>query len=226
MATTGAFKPRRIETSEAKELRSRRQHFAAPGGSHDTLVGLLARILPMGVGVVAAFMVITPLSPRGEVSFLLDRNSVAMIDERLSVENAMYRGRDDKDRPFSITAGDAVQRSSAEGLVRMKDLIAQMLLPEGPARLSAEGGTYNIDDEVVAIDDTVLLTTSDGYRMRASGVSVDLAARVMSGDEGVEGEIPAGTFSGRSMRVDLAERTISLEGNARGYMVPGELRVP
>lgn len=226
MATTGAFKPRRIETSEAKELRSRRQNFAAPGGSHDTLVGLLARILPMGVGVVAAFMVITPLSPRGEVSFLLDRDKVAKIDERLSVENAMYRGRDDKDRPFSITAGDAVQRSSAEGLVRMKDLIAQMLLPEGPARLSAEGGTYNIDDEVVAIDDTVLLTTSDGYRMRASGVSVDLAARVMSGDEGVEGEIPAGTFSGQSMRVDLAERTITLEGSARGYMVPGELRVP
>lgn len=73
------FRRRRIETQEAEQLRSRRQHFAAPGGSHDRLVRLLARVLPMGVGVLAALMVITPLSPRGEVSFLLDRNKVAVI---------------------------------------------------------------------------------------------------------------------------------------------------
>ena len=78
-----------IETSEARALRSRRQHFAAPGGSHDRMVRVLARVLPMGVGVIAALMIITPLSPRGEVSFLLDRNKVALIDERLSVDNAM-----------------------------------------------------------------------------------------------------------------------------------------
>ena len=96
---------RRIETNRAKELRSQRQHFATPGGSHDKLIGFLARALPMGVGVVAALMIITPLSPRGEVSFLLDRNAVSVIEERLSVDNAMYRGRDDNGRPFSITAG-------------------------------------------------------------------------------------------------------------------------
>ena len=153
---------RRIETSEAKALRSRRQHFAAPGGSHDRLVGFLARALPMGVGVVAALMVITPLSPRGEVSFLLDRTKVAVIDERLSVDNAMYRGRDDTGRPFSITAGEAVQRSSSEGLVRMKDLLAQLLLNDGPARLSAPGGVYDINEEVVTVDGSILVRTADG----------------------------------------------------------------
>ena len=64
---------RRIETREAQALRSKRQHFAAPGGSHDRIVSLLAKALPMGVGVIAALMVVTPLSPRGEISFLLDR---------------------------------------------------------------------------------------------------------------------------------------------------------
>ena len=90
---------RRIETSEAKALRSQRQEFAAPGGRHDRLIGFLARALPMGVGLVAALMVITPLSPRGEVSFLLDRKQVEVIDERLSVDNAMYRGRDNQAGP-------------------------------------------------------------------------------------------------------------------------------
>lgn len=217
---------RRIETSQAKELRSRRQHFAAPGGSHDKLVGFLARALPVGVGIVAALMVITPLSPRGEVSFLLDRDKVAVIDERLRVDNAMYRGRDDSGRPFSITAGEAVQQSSAEGLVRMDDLVAQLLLADGPARLTAPGGTYNIDSEVVAIDGTIRLSAADGYSMTARGVSIGLANRTIRGDDGVEGEVPAGSFSADAIRADLDARTIKLEGNARLTMIPGKLRMP
>jgi len=217
---------RRIETSEAKALRSKRQRFAAPGGSHDALVGFLARALPMGVGVLAALMIITPLSPRGEVSFLLDRTKVAVIDERLSVDNAMYRGRDDAGRPFSITAGDAVQRSSAEGKVRMQNLMAQLLLTDGPARLSAPGGVYDINEEVVAVDGSVELRAADGYALTASGVSFDLNARTMRGDDGVAGTIPAGTFSGNIMRADVDARTLVLNGNARLTMVPGELRVP
>lgn len=215
-----------IETSEARMLRSRRQRFAAPGGSHDRLVGVLARALPMGVGVMAALMIITPLSPRGEVSFLLDRNKVALINERLSVDNAMYRGRDNQGRPFSLLAGAAVQRSGAEGLVRMRELVAQLLLTEGPARLAADGGVYDIDAETVAVDGPVRFTASDGYAMTASGVSLDLKARTMQGDAGVEGEIPAGTFSADTLSADLAARTITLEGNARFTMIPGQLRMP
>jgi lipopolysaccharide export system protein LptC len=214
------------ETSEARALRGRRQHFAAPGGSHDRLVGFLARALPMAVGVIAALMVITPLSPRGEVSFLLDRNKVALIDERLSVDNAMYRGRDNQGRPFSLMAGEAVQRSSAEGLVRMEDLVAQMMLSDGPARLSAQGGTYDIDAETVAVDGPVRLTASDGYAMVADGVSVDLKAKLMRGDTGVSGEVPAGTFSADTIRADLGARTLTLDGNARLTMIPGKLRMP
>lgn len=217
---------RRIETSEAKELRSRRQHFAAPGGSHDKLVAVLARVLPMGVGVLAALMIVTPLSPRGEVSFLLDRNEVAVIDERLSVDNAMYRGRDDLGRPFSLTAGEAVQRSSAEGKVRMSDLMAQLLLEDGPARLMAPGGIYDLNEEVVSVEGSLMLRTADGYSLTASGVSFDLEDRTMRGSGGVEGAVPAGTFSADSMRADIDARTINLDGNARLRMVPGKLRMP
>ncbi|UAB78591.1 LPS export ABC transporter periplasmic protein LptC [Erythrobacter sp. SCSIO 43205] len=214
---------RRIETNRAKELRSKRQDFAAPGGSHDKLVAFLARALPMGVGVMAALMIITPLSPRGEISFLLDRNSVAVINERLSVDNAMYRGRDDMGRPFSITAGEAVQRSSAEGKVRMDDLLAQLLLEEGPAQLSAAGGVYDIDSEVVDVEGTMRVRTADGYAIEASGVEFNLETRTMTGTGGVEGALPVGTFSANSMRGDLDARTISLDGNARLTMVPGKL---
>ncbi|NMW32472.1 LPS export ABC transporter periplasmic protein LptC [Altererythrobacter sp. RZ02] len=219
-------KQKRIETDEAKERRSKRQHFAVPGGSHDKLVSILGKTLPMGVGVLAALMVITPLSPRGEVSFLLDRNKVAVIDERLRVDNALYRGQDDRGRPFSLTAGEAVQRSSQEGLVRMKDLVARILLPEGPSKLAADTGQYDIDAETVDVDSEVRLTAADGYSMMARGVAVDLKARRMVGSGGIAGTIPAGTFSANRLEADLANRTLALDGNAKLRMTPGALRIP
>lgn len=217
---------RRIETQEAKARRSERQHWAEPGGSHDRMVAFLSRALPMGVGVLAALMVITPLSPRGEVSFLLDRNKVAVINERLRVDNALYRGADNKNRPFSLTAGEAVQRSSAEGIVRMKDVVARLLLDEGPARLVAQGGQYSIDNEIVAVRGPLRLTAADGYRMVARGVSLDLANKQLVGSGGVDGAIPAGTFSADRLNADLSARTITLTGNARLRMEPGKLRMP
>ena len=220
------FRQRRIETQEAKQRRSLRKHWAEPGGSHDRLVAVLARVLPMGVGVLAALMVITPLSPRGEISFLLDRNKVAVIEDRLRVDNALYRGADNQGRPFSLTAGEAVQRSSAEGIVRMNDLVARLLLEEGPARLSAQAGLYDIDEDTVAVTGPMRMIAADGYRMMARDVSVDLETKQLVGAGGVEGAIPAGTFSADRLTADLSARTVTLTGNARLRMEPGKLRMP
>jgi lipopolysaccharide export system protein LptC len=224
-----AFKHRRIETQEAATLRTERQRFAAPGGSHDRLVKFLAAALPMAVGVVAALMVITPLSPRGEVSFLLDRNKVEEIDERLRADRALYRGQDDKGRPFSLTAGEAVQRSSAEGIVRMRDLVARLLLPEGPAQIVAPAGEYSLQTDQVDIPGTVRFSAADGYAMQLDDVRVDLPGRMVTGSGGVSGTVPAGTFSADRLEADLDARTVSLVGNARLRMVPGrvnQMRIP
>lgn len=220
---------RRIETREAAQLRSQRQHFAAPGGAHDRLVRFLAAALPMAVGVVAALMVVTPLSPRGEVSFLLDRKKVAVIDERLRAERALYRGQDDRGRPFSLTAGEAVQRSSREGIVRMKDLSARLLLPEGPAQIVAPAGEYILASDRVEVPGAVHFSAADGYAMQLNRVTVDLPRRRVTGAGGVTGTVPAGTFSADRLEVDLAARTVSLIGNARLRMLPGriaQMRIP
>lgn len=213
-------------TLAADRMRNKRQAFAAPGSPLDKIVRLLAVGLPAFVGVVAAMMLITPLSPRGEVSFLLDRNKVAIAEDRLRVDNAMYRGQDGEGRPFSLVAGEAVQQSNAVPVVALEDLTARILLTSGPAVLSAPEGTYAIDDEQVGIPGVVQFTAADGYRFAARNVTVHLPSQTMIGDGRVEGVIPAGTYSADSMRADLDNRVISLIGNARLTMTPGRLRLP
>lgn len=211
---------------EAAQIRDRRRHFAAPGGSHDRLVGFLARALPAGIGVVAAVMVLLPLSPRGEISFLLDRNKVAVTDERIRVNDAAYRGMDDRGREFTVTAGTAVQKSAAVPVVQMLDLAAHMNLDDGPAKIDAPRGAYNYDTDKLQVAGPVNFTAADGYRMKTNGVDIDIKKKTAVGTGGVEGAVPTGTFSARSMTADLNERTVTLEGNARLHMTPGKLRIP
>jgi len=213
-------------TEKADHLRDRRRAFAAPGSSLDRTVRWLALGLPALVGAVAATMLIAPLSPRGEVSFLLDRNKVAIADDRLRVDHAVYRGEDARGRPFSLSAGDAVQRSATVPVVELRDLTARLLLTDGPAVLSAASGDYNIDRETVQIDGIVNFSAADGYRMSASNVSASLPDRSLFGNGRVEGSTPAGTFSADSMRANLTQRTVTLIGNARLHMVPSQLRMP
>ena len=207
-------------------MRTRRQAFASPGSSLDTIVRVLAVGLPALVGVVAAMMLITPLSPRGEISFLLDRNKVAVADDRLRVNNAMYRGQDSSGRPFSLVAEEAVQESNEVPVVEMVGLTARMILSEGPAVLTAPVGIYDIQDEQVGIPGVVQFTAADGYEFITRDVTIDLPTRTMLGEGQVSGRVPAGTFSANAMRADLQERSFSLIGDARLRMVPGRLRLP
>ena len=213
-------------TLQADIKRDRRRAFAAPGGSLDRVVRWLAVGLPALIGVIAALMIITPLSPRGEVSFILDRNKVAIAEDRLRVDNAVYRGEDNRGRPFSLSAGQAVQRTASEPVVRMRDLVARILLSQGPAVLEADAGRYDFEAETVAVDGKVTFAAADGYRMTARGVSIDLKDRALVGNGGVEGAVPAGTFSANAIHADLQARTVALVGNARLRMTPGKLQVP
>ncbi len=213
-------------STQADIIRDQRQHFAAPGGFHDKLVGFLAKVLPAAIGLVAAVMILVPLSPRGEISFLLDRNKVAVTPERIHVDKAMYRGQDNEGRPFQLTAGRAVQPSATSPILELNDLVARLQLQDGPAQVNAPGGDYNFDTSQVAIPGPVNFSAADGYTMVTRNVAIDLNTRRIAGAGGVSGTVPAGTFTANKIIGDLGERTVTLEGNARLRMTPGKMRMP
>lgn len=190
------------------------------------MLRLLGVLLPASVGVVVAAMVVTPLFPRSEVSFLLDRTRVAITEERLRVADAVYRGLDNKQRPFSVTAGNAVQHSAAEPIVHMAGLVATLQLDDGPARLTAPTGDYDMRSDMMHAYGPVDFRGSNGYHMITSGVDVDLKAKRAVGTGGVQGTIPSGTFSADRISADLAGENVTLEGHAHLRMVPGKLKVP
>ena len=208
----------------ARRMRTARQVWAAPGSRHDRLVTVLRFVLPAAIGVLAAFLVTAPLTAGGDVSFVLDKNKVEVARERLKIQAARYSGQDTRRRPFSLTAASAVQRSSAEPIVHLDRLAADIRLPDGPATLSANTGRYDMDSEQVALDGPLRFRGPNGYDLRTQNATVDLRQRTLKSGGAVTGEVPQGTFRADRMRADLTERTVTLDGNARLRIVPGRAR--
>ncbi len=201
--------------------RTARQRWAAPGSRHDRLIALLQVALPLGIGVLAAFLVMAPLFMGGDVSFVLDKNKVAVAKERMKIEAAQYRGQDAKGQAFSLDAGSAIQRSSAEPIVELDRLAARLQMRDGPGRLTAPSGRYDMRSEQVAVDGPIAFTAADGYRLDTSNATVDLKTRRLESGGSVSGTTPMGTFSANKLSADLEGRTVKLQGNARLRIVPG-----
>ena len=199
----------------ARRERSKRQRWAAPGSRHDRVIALAQALLPMAIGVLAAFLVMAPLFMRGDSSFVLDKNKVEVAKERMRIQAARYSGEDAKGQPFALTAGSAVQRSSSEAVVQLNELAAEIELQDGPARLAADRGRYDIAREQVRVDGPIAFRAADGYRLDTRDAVVDLKTRRMQSGGAVDGATPQGVFSGDRMSADLESRTVRLEGNAR-----------
>ena len=208
----------------ARRIRSERQEWAAPGSSHDRLVTILGIALPASIGVLAAFLVLAPLTAGGDVSFVLDKNKVAVAQERMKLQSATYRGQDTKGQKFALQAGSAVQKSSAVPIVEINRLAADIQLPDGPATVRANTGRYDMDTEQAKLVGPVAVRAANGYRLDTSDATIDLKQRTLSSSDPVTGTVPQGNFSANGMRANLEDRTVTLDGNARLRIVPGRTK--
>jgi lipopolysaccharide export system protein LptC len=195
------------------------QRWAQAGGSHDRTVRILQLLLPALVGALTAVMLFAPFSERGELSFLLAKDEIAVSPQRLRVDAAVYRGRDNRGRPFSLSAGEAVQRNAADPVVRIQNLSARIELADGPATLVARSAQYDPRSDEVVVPGAVNLSTADGFRLLVNNVNVDLRSRMLSSSTGVSGSLPIGSFSANSIRADIESRRVALRGNVRTRLI-------
>ncbi len=204
----------------ARRVRTARQDWAAPGGSHDRFVAIARVGLPTAIGVLAAFLVMAPLTAGGDVSFLLDKNKVDVAQERMKTQVARYRGEDTKGQAFTLDAASAIQKSSAEPIVQLNQLAAQIQLTDGPANIKANSGRYDMDTEKVQLFGPLNATAAGGYDLKTTNATIDMKARTLESGGAATGTVQQGTFSANKLRANLEERTVTLDGNARLRIIP------
>jgi lipopolysaccharide export system protein LptC len=207
-----------------RRARAAKRGWARPGSAHDWLVGFLKIVLPIGVGVVLAYLLLSPLSKTKENSFLLDKKKVEVAHERLKTQSAEYRGVDDQGRPFTVQAERAVQPTSASPLVNVNGMAAQLQMKDGPATVRADQGQYDIDKQQMQVTGPVHVQAANGYKLETRDVNVDLNSHRVTGSRGVEGSTNVGTFSADNMAADLRNHSVVLTGRAHLHIAQGAIR--
>lgn len=208
----------------ASRDRASRQSWAVPGSRHDRLIRFSKIGLPSAVGVLAAFLALAPFDKRGDVSFILDKKKVENAPERMRVEAARYVGQDNRGQKFTITAREAVQRTSSTPIVDLRGMLARLGLAQGPVTIAANQGRYNIDEQKVAIDGPVRFEGPQGYKLETRDVRVDLKRQQVTGSGRIDGQMRLGQFSAGRLRADLNEHKVILDGGARLKIVQGAVR--
>ena len=189
---------------------SRRQRSALPGSPRDRVFGVLKVALPAAALAVLATIVIWPLAKVQEFSFLLAKDNVAMATERLRLDRAVYRGETAKGEAFVISAGSAVQRSSAAPVVELKSLTAKLAMADGPATVIAPAGRYFLETDKLQISGPVTLDSAAGYSVDSATVDIDLNSRAVTTEAAVTGKLPIGSFRAGRLSADIQGRKMVL----------------
>ncbi len=201
-------------SAQADLERNYRQRWALPGGRHDRLIRAMRVVLPSIIGLLVAILAFSPFTGQQELSFVLNKDEVNLSRERLRVVEALYRGEDSKGRPFSLRAGSAVQKTSAQPILDMTSLSGRISLQDGPASIIAQRGSYDLGKETMRVTGP-LAVESPGYDMVASNVELSLKDRTMQSFGPVSGRTKVGTFHAGRLRADLDTRIIRLDGGVR-----------
>jgi lipopolysaccharide export system protein LptC len=191
---------------------TRRQRAALPGSSKDKLFGVLKIALPAAAVAVLATIIAWPLVAAQEFSFLLAKDQVEMATERLRINNAVYRGETARGEAFVISAGGAVQRSSALPIVELTSLNATLKMADGPATVTAPAGRYFIETDMLQITGPVRFDSTSGFSVDSQTVDVDLNARTIVTPYPVTGVLPIGSFRANSLKADIQGRNVVLDG--------------
>lgn len=197
--------------------------WARPGGRHDRLIRLLAWALPSAVGVIAAFLVMAPLTMKRELGFTLQRGEIERVPERLRAADATYRGLNDDGRPFLLRGDSAIQSAVGEQLIALSGLYGQLATRDGLARVAAPNAKFRPDDRHLLVDGPLSLQLGPDSRLTTSDVDIDLNATTAQSRAAVTGQVPLGRFSADRMSVDLDERHVVLQGRARLHVRQGGL---
>ena len=201
-----------------------KRHWAEPGGRHDAVIRATKYGLPLVILVLLVLLAIAPFERRGDVSFILDKKKVDNAPERMRVEAARYSGTDNQGQRFVMVANSAVQRSSDVPLVDVRDVRAQLALPQGPMSIMANQGRYNLETQRIAVIGPVRVIGPEEYRLATSNVMVDLKQRRVTSTGPVSGQMRLGRFQAGQLHADLGARTVVLDGGVRLKIIQGAVR--
>lgn len=170
---------------------------------YSVFVGFMKVLLPATAAALVLLIVAWPQFTIKEEGFRLSVSKLAPSQaESLTMLNARFEGRDDKNQPYSVTADIATQSENDRDLVTLELPKADITLEDGTwLALTARAGEYRKEAQVLDLAGSVNLFHDRGFELRTESARVRLDEGMAEGAQPVEGQGSIGTIQAEGFRV-------------------------
>jgi lipopolysaccharide export system protein LptC len=188
--------------------------------------GFSVRVLKVGLPLVMAvtlgYLVYWWLESRGSV---VDPTVVATVGSNekaeVTVDDVKFDGKDDKGRPYSITADSASHPDGDDRHIALRKPMADITMSSGAyVALTANDGVLDRDANVVTLSGDVTLFHDNGLSFQTDSATIDLRAKTAEGSDPVEGQNGDGELVSQGFRVLDDGDTIEFTGKAYMKIYP------
>jgi lipopolysaccharide export system protein LptC len=186
-------------------------------------VRLLKVALPLVVLVTLGYVGYWWLQSRGTVVDASFLEKVGSNNEKaeVTVSDVKYDGKDDKGRPFSITAESASHADGDDRHISLKKPLADITMSSGAyVALTANDGLLDRDADIITLSGDVTLFHDNGLSFQTDSATIDLNAKTAEGDDVVEGQNSDGELVSQGFRVLDDGDTIEFKGKAYMKIYP------
>lgn len=189
------------------------------------IVRLLKVALPLAaLLLIAALFLVGDREDRGGG---LGFSGVEFDGEGLRMAQPRFTGLTPDGLPFRVTADWALPDGPDPEHVGLGPLEGQLTLDDGRvATIAADGGDLRPREELLSLRGGVVATLSDGWRVEASGATLDGTAQTLSAAGPVRGAGPSGEIEAASMRAARVGEShyVWFEGGVRVRIDPPAAR--
>ena len=192
------------------------------GAHYSRFVGAMKVLLPLTAAVIAGLILAWPGANDDPQEIALTFAETNSTDAEVpGMANARYVGTDANNRPFLVTADEALQDPSKPDLIDMVALQADMTLDNGVwMSVMASGGRYDRARQTLHLAGPVNIFSDVGYEFHTNSARIDLQNNIAESDEPVKGHGPFGTLSADSFRVIDQGQRLLFRQNVRMVIQP------
>jgi len=192
------------------------------GARYSRFVGTMKVLLPLTAAAIAGLILAWPGvhdEPQEIALTFAETNSTDA--ETPGMANARYVGTDANNRPFLVTADEALQDPGKPDLVDLVALQADMTLDNGVwMSVVASSGQYDRAQQTLQLAGPVNIFSDAGYEIHTESARIDLQNNIAESDQPVRGHGPFGTLSADSFRVIDQGQRLLFRKNVRMIIRP------
>ena len=206
-----------IATSRGPQRRSGQPSVKASSGFHSRLVGVLKLTFPLIAGALVLLVAVWPHMMQRDERFRLGVTNIS-IEEATTVRmiKPRFTGIDGANRPYVVTADDAVQQAGDASVVDLLRPKGDITLVNGSwVALTADRGNYYKELKVLDAHGQVNVFHDSGYEFRTQTARFDMTTASAEGNDRVDGQGPFGTLMAEGFRITNRGAVVHFLGKSR-----------